>query len=472
MDLDEQTSSRFFTLFSLACRRVVAEIIERLNQGEKPPRRSYYPDVTKYDPYPNFEIHPPNSPPDYSRMIAGAGLLTPYAGLENLAECENALHFIRDTPDLAEYFSFPSATQKDPTFLFLKCVANTADHYFHVSSWHNSINDSDLSKILSMIGNGILSKDLLFRIIIPFAISRFDFERVRINKRMFITRMSRNLQKARYGCVDHGSGAHQSVVQSSTHALVIKFYHWTGNSNILSAEQSLATRFSYPIAEFDRIFSILRMCSEETLGYAQIFCVPHGWCLDFDADLIECYGFSIRRYPSQHDNFGWMHSHEGLLPEAFQEAGDLIETLNRLDDNRFEVALRRYSTSLLRDNRDDSIIDAAIGLEALMSENSQEIAHKLALRIAALSGLDSSEKRTKAEVFRAVKELYNRRSKIVHGGLSQRRPTPTNVLGEMASEMPDVAATEMLRQLLLILLRNPEYRKPEDVDRLLLLGSA
>lgn len=60
---------------------------------------------------------------------------------------------------------------------------------------------------------------------------------------------------------------------------------------------------------------------------------------------------------------------------------------------------------------EEAFIDAAIGLEALYNESPQDISHKLAVRGALILSCSGE----KENYFLTLKELYNKRNKIVHG---------------------------------------------------------
>ena len=48
------------------------------------------------------------------------------------------------------------------------------------------------------------------------------------------------------------------------------------------------------------------------------------------------------------------------------------------------LALRRLSLAGLRDNSDDMMVDACIGIEALLSEDGADLTYKIAVRGAAV----------------------------------------------------------------------------------------
>ena len=114
---------------------------------------------------------------------------------------------------------------------------------------------------------------------------------------------------------------------------------------------------------------------------------------------------------------------------------------------------------------EDELLDVMIGLEALLSDGTQEMTYKIAMRVAALHKVSGSLHAV--EVLREVKDIYAYRSKIVHG--SEVDPDQT-VRGERGIRIIDAAA-EHLRVVLRILLEYPKFLDVAEIDSTILLGS-
>src|SRR5260370_42543411 len=84
---------------------------------------------------------------------------------------------------------------------------------------------------------------------------------------------------------------------------------------------------------------------------------------------------------------------------------------------RLELVIKRLNSCYMREEQEDAILDATIGLEILLSDgDTQEVTHKLALRLAALSTLVPGCEQQAATVFRNVKKaIYAFRSAVVPG---------------------------------------------------------
>ncbi len=102
------------------------------------------------------------------------------------------------------------------------------------------------------------------------------------------------------------------------------------------------------------------------------------------------------------------------------------------------LALRRFNQAYNRESNEDRIIDLTIALEScLLAGEGQELSYKFALRGAALLFKSRDPKETRSH----LKDLYNARSKIVHG---------SKILAELKKDSKDAppgqAALEFLRQ--------------------------
>ena len=71
-------------------------------------------------------------------------------------------------------------------------------------------------------------------------------------------------------------------------------------------------------------------------------------------------------------------------------------------------------------------------MEALLSDSNEEMTHKLAMRIASLSVLDTG-KLDPTQIMQEVKDVYRFRSAVVHGDLKNIERRREVVTGEKES---------------------------------------
>lgn len=104
---------------------------------------------------------------------------------------------------------------------------------------------------------------------------------------------------------------------------------------------------------------------------------------------------------------------------------------------RIDTAIRRFNDIYDRMRLDDRLIDLAIVIEALLLDGGvrQELSYRAALRGAVLLGQDVASRKA---IFRRLRDAYNARSKIVHGG------DPDGVISELGHPEGATAFVEAL----------------------------
>ena len=147
----------------------------------------------------------------------------------------------------------------------------------------------------------------------------------------------------------------------------------------------------------------------------------------------------------------WMGAtYEGQLPmvpvKVDQEAVDLVQRFLAMSADiapKCDVAIERLNSARRRHSAGNRAIEAGICLEALLGDNDDkgEITYKLCLRTALLLGSNLKQRK---DTSKTVRELYNLRSKTVHGNLMKEGKRGKN--DEIASKGLDVCA-EVLRKI-------------------------
>jgi len=95
--------------------------------------------------------------------------------------------------------------------------------------------------------------------------------------------------------------------------------------------------------------------------------------------------------------------------KRIQEFMDLFE---ELETKPIQTAAKRFlGASINRNNVEDSLVDAVVGLESLFGARA-EIAFHVSSGVSRLLGKDADERE---ELFKSTKRIYDARSKIVHG---------------------------------------------------------
>lgn len=103
-----------------------------------------------------------------------------------------------------------------------------------------------------------------------------------------------------------------------------------------------------------------------------------------------------------------MHYLQNTLP-LFDQAMNAIE--NGYD--KLQIALIMYYRAVSSREAIEDFIDLVTALEALYSDGTGELRYKISLRASILIEKDSSKRH---DLFEKLKDMYDARSKIVHGG--------------------------------------------------------
>jgi hypothetical protein len=126
---------------------------------------------------------------------------------------------------------------------------------------------------------------------------------------------------------------------------------------------------------------------------------------------IHWFGVSI---PGAGTQYAWSDKAGKLYPQIYRELAQLEREGYGRSPGSLAVALRAFMATYDRwpPGPDSQLLDAVTSLEALLGTET-EISFKLAFRVAALLA-DSDGKR--AELLKVIKEFYDTRSRLVHGG--------------------------------------------------------
>lgn len=139
------------------------------------------------------------------------------------------------------------------------------------------------------------------------------------------------------------------------------------------------------------------------------------------------------------------------LNELTLERASIMKAAATTSNGRVQVGMRRLRDAAIRTRWEDSLLDAAIGLEALLNaENKDEITMRMALNYASLFPM--ADRVARAQAFR---DVYRVRSKVAHGehldGATEEK------LGDEKRPRAEfaTAAREMLREVLVAFLSDP-----------------
>jgi len=322
--------------------------------------------------------------------------------------------------------------------------------------------------------NALVEDQLAIEIWVPILHLAFGADEIELTPDVWVSRMPEDFQLARARLFRGSEEIQHGIVQAATHALILKDYTLP-NLGYLTKFGSFLNPSSPILEIINTFFAALRMLMEAKTGYGQILVVPIGWAGSYVASLPDVEGVALRRYPP--DLGGELdRAIPALSLEQLSAVGVLFSKILKLQErsagHRMQLAIRRLNNCFLREDGEDAILDAIIGMELLLSDGSTEITHKLALRMAALSSTIQDYPHAPSAVFKHVKSIYGFRSAVVHG--DQKRANDTREIKmEDGSTISTVKlATDYLGMAVRAIAQQPEYFTPHNIDEKLLLKSA
>jgi hypothetical protein len=471
---------QYAELFENAFDELHAAVVKQVNApGQYLGPHSDYPTMSQLSGgFPSFHevgFYRDTSPRNYVGAVRPSGLAGILGGYARPAEgfpkgTELAAflrsHDIGKRLDLKEYvFEDKIVVVELPVD---QLVADAVERYLHLYGLNAPIDAKHRDSVIRPLVFGTVWRSLDLTLVVPITMTHFEVDHFLLTKTSYIVRMPKKLQLARARMSTLGSGAVQMVVGAATHAFVSK--GWTLEvDNINEARRSLNQSSSNMLDAADSFFSALRVVTGINTGYAQLLWVPKRWSLDYFCDLTPVYGTTLRRYPSEFDNYGWAGTGATVTVEQLGEVRRIYEAIVGSQSEAIRLALNRLNGCLTRSDAADAILDGTIGLELLLGDDeNQALSYKLRLRAAALAVLHADPAWPAADVASKVKRLYGTRSTIVHGRRKRRskkasEPTDTHNTKERLN------ASDLLRFVLKVLLTHPKYRDPLEIDKGLLL---
>jgi hypothetical protein len=371
---------------------------------------------------------------------------------------------VTETPTETETRTEPSLYRG----FFDRLVTSMVDRYIHLHE-DSSFTIEKFAPIYQPLETAVFSEALPVEIVIPILFIRFNFDSVAIAENASIEIMSADFQVARYRKGSNSMGINSTVMGAATHALVLHGWELK-NHRFYEAFNAFYISSAYPNELIDKFFTAVRIATGVSTGYAQLLLRPVGWAHDYEAHLPPIEGISVRRYPIWFENHYWNTPQlPTVTTQQALEIGRVFSKIQGSEDKRLSIATQRLNLCLIRETEEDSILDATIAMEALLSDDErQEMTHKLALRMAALLSLSKSGQQTPVEVFRAVKQIYRYRSAVVHG--SAKTTDKREIATSDKEKIPTVTlAINYLRMAINILIDNPQYLKASKIDEELIL---
>jgi hypothetical protein len=416
-----------------------------------------------------------SGPPDYKTVFEG---YKPSFPVGEIVSFQKLLTYVMTREWLLERFLPAEVLKKgkrddiDKKFLEFQAFRiplEVIDRYIHINKTME-FQTEGFELAFESLAKSIFLDKLEVDIYVPILFVKFDFENTVLGENVSIEQMDELFHLARFPLKSYAPGVHPSVLSSATHCLVLRNWYVT-NENYWLLTKTLSDTQAFPLGTINDFFAALRLIVGIHTGYSQVLLRPVNWAVHYKGNLPPLEGTSIKAYPSWFENYYWLEKNIPRVNEVTaKEIGDLYLKLIAIKENSIRIAVKRLNLCFLRENDEDYVLDATIGLESLLSDdNRQEMTHKLAMRMGALAKLENASEKNPSQVFNEIKQIYSYRSALVHG--SSKTDKSREIVMSDSSKIPtSTLAIEYLRMAIKVLIENPKYRKPENIDKFLLLG--
>jgi len=345
-------------------------------------------------------------------------------------------------------------------------IANILDRYIHV----NKTKELDPAKLLPIylpMESRLFDPVLPIVIAVPILFLKFELPLFQLSKFISIETIPDELHLARAWHGSFGSSDNSLVESAATHALFIRNRSIENESWFKLGQREMSPE-SYPVEEIDTFFAAIRIATGYPTGYAEMLTVPVGWASSYAADIIPVEGPSVENYPPFFKKGYWQEEvptvSSGEADSVRQAFDDLQQAFSTKHARKVRLAMNRLNLSSMRTTDEDGIIDAMIAMEALLSDGTQEMTHKVSMRLAGLYKIADPSR--SEEVFTEMKRIYGFRSKIVHGEADLDKDREITRRGTKISTFD--AAVEHLRCAFAVLVKHRALLEPTKIDKFLL----
>lgn len=310
----------------------------------------------------------------------------------------------------------------------------------------------------------VISEELRADLLFPLALVHLELdEALLIGDRMSIEPLDEPTQRARATSSYGVDEVNPYLVAAATHAIVMHDVV-VSNSDGPTSRQVRMMADPPGIADADQVCQVLAILSGKDVGYAQVVLRPIGWADRWKGDLPPNQNLgTVRRFPFDMIDRGWLRPGATISADALSDLPTGMERLTSASQ-RGQLAARRLAQSALREVDEDALLDACIGLEALLGDGRDELSHRMGLRAATALAPDADPQR----VYTMLKRVYEHRSRIVHGS----EPKHPYIEVDAKKFTPAAVATFLLRQLLRSYLAVSTPWSPPDLDAKLLSSLA
>jgi hypothetical protein len=260
--------------------------------------------------FPNLSTSFESGPVDYRGCFVSYTKTKPLVDENELQSFNELVNFVKSHEALRRRFTFSENTEALTKadldigkIITISGIKDSIERYIHAN--HDFTYSEELAALsLAPVISYIFDIHLKIDISVPILFLKFDFDNFQLTSDVSIERIPDLQHKARFKINSYNVSAHKQVINSATHALVLKGWSVPNSAHMWNFD-TLSKARAYPIEEIDQFFAALRINSSVHTGYAQVYAVAMGWAASCTADLPYLEGVTMRTYPSWFEDYYW-----------------------------------------------------------------------------------------------------------------------------------------------------------------------
>lgn len=351
-------------------------------------------------------------------------------------------------------------------------IRNIVNRYLYVTKKFES-GEIDTDIVIDLIQKQLIRyfhEQLAVTICVPICLLGFESDEINIAENITISRMSKEFQISRFNARHFESTQEAQFVQCASFVAKFKGYSIT-NKEKESLQNATTNYWTYPQEIIDDLFAAIRIAVGFKTGYGQLLIEPCGWAGEWTTDLVPLYGANVRAFNRKEIEtklFGYdirmvTDKDVELVKELFAIIREKkADEKNNKQFKKVFIAIQRLNRCMLREEYDDTALDAIIGIETLLSGDMHgEITYTISNRISVVAAKLESCPYSPADARKAMKVIYGLRSDIVHGRSIGKNKTVK--INDSEIETMELAV-EFLRYALLFVMKNQEYLEVKNYE--------
>ncbi|MCM1236585.1 MAG: HEPN domain-containing protein [Ruminococcus flavefaciens] len=343
-------------------------------------------------------------------------------------------------------------------------IENIVNRYLYISKKFSEgeIDKKILQELIADQLIRIYSENLRVSICVPICFLVFDEDIIEIADNISICKMSDEFQLGRAKACKFEATQENYITQCAGYMIKLSGYNLE-NKDRNSLDNAKNNYWAYPIELIDDFFAAIRVVTGANTGYGQLLIEPIEWADNWTADYLPIYGTTFRRFNRKDERKYWEYKFERIQKEDVEKVIKVFKEIriqreSKKKNNPFKkvlIAIKRMNRCMLREEDDDTALDAIIGIETILSGNTQgEITYTISNRMSVVAAKMEKCPYSSTEARNAMKTIYGLRSDIVHG-----RDTDKNAKVKISDAEIDTKklAIDFLRYSLLFVIENQDY---------------